>query len=54
MIRKILTLLFSLKPLKRIIPSLIRKLSFSTTGNVIILDDFKINLFLSMFILSLT
>ena len=47
MIRKILILLFSLKPLKRIIPSLIRKLSFSTTGNVIILDDFKINLFLT-------
>ena len=47
MFRKILKYLFSFKPFKRIIPSLLRKLSFSTTGNIIILDDFKINLFLT-------
>ena len=47
MIRKILILLFSLKPFKRIIPSLIRKLSFSSTGNIILLNDFKINLSLT-------
>ena len=47
MIRKILILLFSLKPLRRIIPSLIRKLSFTSAGNTIFLNDFKINLFLT-------
>ena len=47
MFRKILILLFSLKPFKRIIPSLIRKLSFSTIGTIILLDDFKINLLLT-------
>ena len=47
MIRKILILLFSLKPLRRIIPSLIRKLSFTSDGNTIFLNDFKINLFLT-------
>ena len=41
MFRKILILLFSLKPLKRIIPSLIRKLSFSKSGSIILLDDFE-------------
>ena len=47
MIRKILILLFSLKPFRRIIPSLIRKLSFTSAGNTIFLNDFKINLFLT-------
>ena len=47
MFRKILILLFSLKPFKRIIPSLIRKLSFSTIGTIILLDNFKINLLLT-------
>ena len=47
MIRKILILLFALKPFRRIIPSLIRKLSFASTGNIIFLNDFKINLFLT-------
>ena len=47
MIRKILILLFSLKPFRRIIPSLIRKLSFASAGNIIFLNDFKINLFLT-------
>ena len=47
MIRKILTYLYSFKLFKRIIPSLIRKLSFSADGNTIYLDDFKINLFLT-------
>ena len=47
MIRKILILLFSFKPFKRIVPSLIRKLSFSTTENIILLKDFKINLSLT-------
>ena len=46
MIRKILIFLFSLKIFKRIVPSLIRKLSFSKLGNTILLDGFKINLFL--------
>ena len=46
MFRKILILLFSLKLFKRVIPSLIRKLSFSSTGKIISFDDFKINLFL--------
>jgi len=45
--RKFLILLFTLKPFKRLIPSLIRKLSFFSTGNIILLDNFKINLFLS-------
>ncbi len=47
MFRKILIILYSFKPFKRIIPSLIRKLAFSTNGNIIKLDDFKINLFLT-------
>ena len=47
MFRKILIFLFSFKFFKRIVPSLIRKVSFSTKGNIILLDDFKINLFLS-------
>ena len=47
MIRQILILLFSLKPFRRIIPSLIRKLSFASAGNIIFLNDFKINLFLT-------
>ena len=47
MIRKILTYLYSFKLFKRIIPSLIRKLSFSVNGNTIFLDNFKINLFLT-------
>ena len=47
MFRKILVFLFSIKLFKRIVPSLIRKLSFSKTGNIILLDDFKINLFLT-------
>ena len=47
MIRKILVLLFSLKFFRRIIPSLIRKLSFASAGNIIFLNDFKINLFLT-------
>ena len=47
MIRKILMLLFSLKPLRRIIPSIIRKLSFASAGNAIFLNDFKINLYLA-------
>ena len=47
MIRKILILLFALKPFRRIIPSLIRKLSFASAGNIIFLNDFKINLFLT-------
>ena len=46
-IRKILIFLFSFKFFKRLVPSLIRKLSFSTNGNIILLDDFKINLFLT-------
>ena len=47
MFRKILIILFSFKPFKRIVPSLIRKLAFSSNGNIIALDDFKINLFLT-------
>ena len=47
MFRKTLIFLFSFKFLKRIVPSLIRKLYFSTAGNIILLDDFKINLFLT-------
>ena len=47
MFRKILILLFSFKLFKRIVPSIIRKLSFSTNGNIILLDDFKINLILT-------
>ena len=47
MFRKFLIFLFSIKLFKRIVPSLIRKLSFSTTGNIILLADFKINLFLT-------
>ena len=47
MFRRILILLFSLKPFKRIIPSLIRKFSFFSAGKIILLDDFKINLFLT-------
>ena len=47
MLRKILIILFSFKPFKRIVPSLIRKLALSTNGNIIELDDFKINLFLT-------
>ena len=46
MFRKILIILFSFKPFKRIVPSLIRKLAFSTNGNIVTIDDFKINLFL--------
>ena len=46
MIRKILIYLYSFKLFKRIIPSLIRKFSFSTNGSTIFFDDFKINLFL--------
>ena len=52
MIRKILILLFALKPFRRIIPSLIRKLSFASTGNIIFLNDFKMNLFLTSSIVS--
>ena len=40
MFRKFLVFLFSIKLFKRIVPSLIRKLSFSTTGNIILLADF--------------
>jgi FkbM family methyltransferase len=47
MIRKVLIFLFSLKFFRRIIPSLIRKFSFFSTGEIILLDDFKINLFLT-------
>ena len=47
MFRKFLILLFSFKLFKRIVPSLIRKLSFSRTGNIILLNDFKINLLLT-------
>ena len=47
MIRQVLILLFTLKPFRRIIPSLIRKLSFASAGNIIFLNDFKINLFLT-------
>jgi len=47
MFRKILIILYSFKPFKRIIPSLIRKLAFSTNGSIIKLDDFKVNLFLT-------
>ena len=47
MIRKILIFLSSFKLFKRIVPSLIRKLSFSNNGNTILLNDFKINLFLT-------
>ncbi len=47
MFRKILIFLFSFKFFKRIVPSLIRKLYFSTAGNTVLLDDFKINLFLT-------
>ena len=47
MFRKILIFLFSFKFFKRIVPSLIRKLYFSTPRNTILLDDFKINLFLT-------
>ena len=47
MIRKIIIFLYSFKVFKRIVPSLIRKLYFSTNGNTIFLDDFKINLFLA-------
>ena len=46
MFRKILIILFSFKPFKRIVSSLIRKLAFSTNGNIVTIDDFKINLFL--------
>jgi FkbM family methyltransferase len=45
--RKSLIFLFSLKPFKRIIPSLIRKFSFNSKATIIFLEDFKINLFLS-------
>ena len=47
MIRKIIVYLYSFKLFKRIIPSLIRKLTFFANGNTIFLDDFKINLFLT-------
>jgi len=47
MIRKVLIFLFSLKFFRRIIPSLIRKFSFFPAGKIILLDDFKINLFLT-------
>ena len=47
MIREILIYLYSFKFFKRIIPSLIRRLSLSSNGNTIFLDDFKINLFLT-------
>ena len=47
MIRKILIFLFFFKIFKRIVPSLIRKIFFSSTGNIILLNDFKINLFLT-------
>lgn len=47
MVRKILIFLFSLKIFKRFVPSLIRKLSFSKNGNIIFIDDFKINLYLN-------
>ena len=47
MIRKVLIFLFSLKFFRRIIPSLIRKFSFFSAGKIILLDDFKINLFLT-------
>ena len=39
MFRKILIFLFSFKFFKRIVPSLIRKLYFSTAGNTILLND---------------
>ena len=47
MFRKILIFLYSFKFFKRIVPSLIRKLSFSTNKNTIFLYNFKINLYLS-------
>ena len=47
MIRKVLICLFSLKFFRRIIPSLIRKFSFFSAGKIILLNDFKINLFLT-------
>jgi len=47
MFRKILIYLFSYKFFKRLVPSLIRKLSIFSTGNIVLLDDFKINLFLT-------
>ena len=47
MFRKILTFLYSFKLFKRIIPSLMRKLSFSTNKNTISLNNFKINLYLT-------
>ena len=47
MFRRILTFLYSFKLFKRIIPSLIRKLSFSTNKNTISLNNFKINLYLT-------
>ena len=46
MFRDFFIFLFSLKTLKRIIPSLIRKLSSSSRGTIISLGDFKICLFL--------
>ena len=47
MIRKILIYFYSFRFFKRIIPSLIRKLSFDANANTITLDNFKINLFLT-------
>ncbi len=47
MIRKILIFLYSFKFFKRIVPSLIRKLSLSTNGKTIFLDGFKIYLHLT-------
>ena len=47
MFRKILILLYSFKLFKRLIPSLIRKLSSSKKGTIIFLEDFNINLFLT-------
>ena len=47
MIRQILIFLYSFKLFKRLVPSLIRKLSFSPNGNTIFLDEFKINLYLT-------
>ena len=47
MIRQILIFLYSFKLFKRLVPSLIRKLSFSPNGNIIFLDEFKINLYLT-------
>ena len=47
MFRRILTFLYSFKLFKRIIPSLMRKLSFSTNKNTISLNNFKINLYLT-------